>query len=311
VRESLPLYWVVLLLLAIPAMGPAIVKPCVVGTTARASKENVRSLGYSIYYTLVNVGGAAGPYIASEVHEHWGDSYVFSVAALSVFLMFFGVVLFFKEPVHDASQRAATVREALGNFWVVVSNLRFMLFLLIFSGYWVVFWQEFIGLPLYLRSFMSAGQIEKLLITDAAVVIVFQVAISFLTRRIPTFAALTLGTFVSAISWLILAARASALMAFLSLVVLAIGEMIQSPRYYEYVSRLAPAGQQGTYMGFAFLPIAIGFFVGGRMGGRLVEHFSAAGEPHRVWWVITGVGLLTTLLMWIYDRTFKPGEKAS
>src|SRR5262249_5346017 len=258
------------------------------------SKENVRSLGYSIYYTLVNVGGAAGPYIASEVHERWGDRYVFSVAALSVFLMFFGVVLFFKEPAHDAAQRAASLRQALGNFWIVVSNLRFMLFLLIFSGYWVVFWQEFIGLPLYLRSFLTAGQIEKLLITDAAAVIVFQVAISYLTRRIPTFAALTLGTFISAVSWLILAAHASAWIAFFALLVLALGEMIQSPRYYEYVSRLAPPGQQGTYMGFAFLPIAIGFFIGGRIGGRLVQHFSEAGRPSMVWVVICGVGLLTT-----------------
>ena len=56
--------------LMLPALGIALVKPCVVGTTARASKENVRSIGYSIYYTLVNIGGAAGPYMASWVHQH-------------------------------------------------------------------------------------------------------------------------------------------------------------------------------------------------------------------------------------------------
>lgn len=308
-RNAMPLSTLVLLILVIPALGPAIVKPCVVGTTARASNENVRSLGYSIYYTLVNVGGAAGPFVASVVHERWGDRYVFHVAALSVFLMFFGVVLFFKEPAHDAQQRAASIADALRNFWTVVTNFRFMLFLVVFSGYWVVFWQEFIGLPLYLRSFLGAAQIERILITDAATVIAFQVLISYLTRKIPTFAALTLGTLVSAVSWLILAARPSALMAVVTLVVLALGEMIQSPRYYEYISRLAPAGQQGTYMGFAFLPIAIGFFIGGRLGGRLVEHYSAVGQPEGVWWVITGIGLLTTLLMWVYDRVFKPGEQ--
>jgi hypothetical protein len=48
-------------ILALPALGISMVKPCVVGTTARASKENVRSIGYSIYYTMVNIGGAAGP----------------------------------------------------------------------------------------------------------------------------------------------------------------------------------------------------------------------------------------------------------
>ena len=43
-----------------------------------------------------------------------------------------------------------------------------------------------------------------------------------------------------------------------TLVVLALGEMTQSARYYDYISRLAPSGQQGLYMGCAFLPIAIG-----------------------------------------------------
>ena len=84
--------------LMLPALGVALVKPCVVGTTARASKENVRSIGYSIYYTLVNIGGAAGPYVASWVHQHMRVENVFRVAALSVFAMFFAVLLLFKEP---------------------------------------------------------------------------------------------------------------------------------------------------------------------------------------------------------------------
>ena len=42
------------------------------------------------------------------------------------------------------------------------------------------------------------------------------------------------------------------------MIVIALGEITQSPRYYEYISRLAPSGQQGTYMGFAFLPLGMG-----------------------------------------------------
>ncbi len=65
VRNAMPLGVLVTIVLMLPALGIALVKPAVVGTTARASKENVRSIGYSIYYTLVNIGGAAGPYLAS------------------------------------------------------------------------------------------------------------------------------------------------------------------------------------------------------------------------------------------------------
>src|ERR1700674_2066435 len=154
VRNAVPLVVLVTVVLMLPAFGVALVKPCVVGTTARASKENVRSIGYSIYYTLVNIGGAAGPYVASWVHQHMRVESVFRVAALSVFLMFFAVLLLFKEPRRSNETQTASAGAAWRNFLMVLSNPRFMLFLLIFSGYWVVYWQQFIILPLYIHDYI-------------------------------------------------------------------------------------------------------------------------------------------------------------
>jgi POT family proton-dependent oligopeptide transporter len=92
----------------------------------------------------------------------------------------------------------------------------------------------------------------------------------------------------------------------------AIGEIIQSPRYYEYISRLAPPGQQGTYMGFAFLPIGIGSLIAGWFGGKLIHYFGEVRhEPEKMWWAVIGVGVLTALLLWIYDRTLMPRESAA
>src|SRR5246500_5138318 len=79
VRNAVPLGLFVGVILALPALGISLVKPCVVGTTARASKENVRSIGYSIYYTMVNIGGAAGPLYASWAHRHLGVENVYRV----------------------------------------------------------------------------------------------------------------------------------------------------------------------------------------------------------------------------------------
>jgi dipeptide/tripeptide permease len=105
----------------------------------------------------------------------------------------------------------------------------------------------------------------------------------------------------------ILGVQSSVIAVYVTLVVVAIGEIIQAPRYYDYISRLAPAGQQGTYMGFAFLPIGIGSLIGGWFGGRVMHQFAeVAHQPQRVWWMISGVGLLTALLLWIYDRVVKP-----
>jgi dipeptide/tripeptide permease len=351
VRSAVPLGLFVGCILILPALGVSLVKPCVVGTTARASKENVRSIGYSIYYTMVNIGGAAGPYAAGWVHDHFGVEYVFRLAALGVFVMFFFVLIFFREPRKDGDapppsivQVARNFCVVLGNYWLVLPTLlvalilavssyfygfaipwwvwagllllvlagisKFMWFLVLFTGYWIVFWQQYIILPGYIKAYINAHVTgEKILVTDGAVVICLTLAVNFLMRKIPAFQAVILGTVISSLSWLIVAFWPTVPGAVFSLGFLALGEIIQAPRYYEYIAKLAPPGQQGTYMGFAFLPIGLGSILGGWFGGRVMHHFGeVAHQPQRVWWVISSVGVLTALLLWIYDRIIKPGE---
>jgi len=307
-RQALPLFWVVLLVLMIPALGPSVVKPVVAGTTARASTESVRSLGYSIYYTLVNIGGMLGPFIAFLVRRSLGIENVFRVSALFVFLMFFATLSFYKEPRRSGEQSVPTIAAALRNMLVVLSNLPFVVFLLIFSGFWIVFWQEFIALPLFLRGYVNPNaNVDLLLTVDPFTVILFQIVVSYLTRRIPAFTAMTIGILIASFSWLVLLVHASTPFVIAALFILALGEITQSPRYYEYVSRLAPPGQQGTYMGYAFLPVAIGYLIGGRLGGYLVHYFGdVLHRPAEMWWVISAIGFATTLLMWIYNMVFKP-----
>jgi len=346
VRDIVPLGLFVGFILMLPALGISLVKPCVVGTTARASKENVRSIGYSIYYTMVNIGGALGPYFASWAHRNLGVENVYRVAALSVFLAFFVVVIFFREPRKAGDAPPPSVGTVWRNFCTVVGNYRlvlpvalvalvlkiiellfpiilpwwiwvallilmlagisrFMWFLVIFSGYWVVFWQQYISLPGYIHAFIDPkADVELILVTDGLTVICLTLLVNYLTRKIPAFQAVILGTLVTSLAWIVLALRPTVYGAILSLFVLALGEIIQSPRYYEYISRLAPADQQGTYMGFAFLPIGIGSLIGGRFGGTLMHQFGeVAQQPARIWWSVTAVGIVTAVLLWIYDRT--------
>jgi proton-dependent oligopeptide transporter, POT family len=309
-RSAVPLWLLVSFVLALPAIGIALVKPSVVGTVARSSKENVRSIGYSIYYTLVNIGGAAGPYVASYVHQHMRVENVFRVAALSVFLMFFAVLLLFKEPRRAAGAEPPSAGVVLKNFFTVLSNPRFMIFLLIFTGYWIVYWQEFISLPIFVHDYVnSTTDTELMLATGPLVVIAFTLLINFFLKGMPAFRAITIGTFITGIAWLLLGAHPTPAMAYATLIVVAIGEIIQSPRYYEYISRLAPPEQQGTYMGFGFLPLGIGSLVAGPLGGWLLHHFGEVQhQPQLVWWVVAGIGVLTTVLLFVYDRVVKPGE---
>ena len=312
IRGTVPMGVLVAFVLMLPALGIALVKPAVVGTTARASKENVRSLGYSIYYTLVNVGGAAGPLVASYVHKQMRVENVFRVAAASVFVMFFAVLFLFKEPRKPGDVPVPTLAETGKNFLTVVSNPKFMLFLLIFTGYWIVYWQEFITLPLYVVKYINPNaDTERLLATGPIVVIALTVLISVATQKIKSLQAVTLGTLISALAWLVLIFMPTITGVIITLVCVALGEIVMSPRYYEYISRLAPPGQQGTYMGFAFLPIGIGSLIGGWFGGKLIHNFGEVRHyPAGMLWTIIGVGVLTAVLLWVYDRMLpaKPAE---
>lgn len=346
VRNLVPLGLFVGVILILPALGISLVKPSVVGTTARASKENVRSIGYSIYYTMVNIGGALGPLFASWAHRNLGVENVYRVVAIGVFAMFFVVLLFFHEPRQANDAPPPSIRQVARNFCVVVGNYklvlptlavalvlrvalwikpgwaipwwvwvallavtlagisRFMWFLVIFTGYWVVFWQQYISLPGYIHGYINANaDVERILVTDGLTVICLTLVVGLLTQKIPAFATVILGTLVTSMAWVILALRPTVWGAILSLFVLALGEITQAPRYYDYISRLAPKEQQGTYMGFAFLPIGIGSLIGGPFGGFLVHHFGEVQhKPAMIWWSVTAVGLATAAALWIYDR---------
>ncbi len=305
VREVVPLGLLVGVILFLPALGVALVKPSVVGTTARASKESVRSIGYSIYYTLVNVGSFLGPFLAGWVHSRMRVENVFRLAALSVFLMLAAVLLFFREPTRENAQPTASLAQVVRNLLTVLGNGRFVLFLLIFSGYWIVFWAQYLIMPIYVHEYVDpSANTEMILIADPLIVITLTVVVNALTRRIAPFRAIILGAIVTAVGWLVIGIHPAVWTAVLSLVVVAFGEIIQSPRYYEYISRLAPPGQQGTYMGFAFLPIGIGSLLGGWIAGKLLHHFGEVlHQPTTIWWCVTGIGVATALLLWLYDRT--------
>lgn len=312
VRSVVPLPLLAGIILFLPALGVALVKPSVVGTTARASNENVRSVGYSIYYTMVNIGSTLGPFLAGWLHSRLPAQDVFLIAACSVLAMFVVVLVFFREPRGASGASSKSLAQTGRDFLTVLGNGRFVLFLLIFSGYWIVYWQQYLILPLYINDYVDKNANTALiLITDPLIVITLTVAINALTRGMRSFQAVIVGTLITSVSWLLVALHPSVPMAVLSLVVLALGEIIQSPRYYEYISRLAPEGQQGTYMGFAFLPIGIGSLVGGWFGGTLLSHFGEASHsPATIWIVVTAVGLVTTVLLWAYDRFAFPARAA-
>lgn len=302
----------VTLVLILTAIGGSLIKPCIVGTVERTSKPDYRALGFSIYYALVNLGGAVGPIIASFVRSSFGIEFVFVMSAATSALLILGTLLFFREPGTSTTNAGPqrTFARLFADMLLVFGNLRFITFLVIFSGFYIMFWQIFYSLPFYIDEILHFPRFEILETVDAWTIILLSVPLTALAKKMPAIQAMTVGFVISSLSWLILAASPTISAAIAGLFLFAAGESILAPRLYDYVGLIAPREQLGTFMGFAFLPVAIGSIVAGRLGGWLVEAYMRQGHVAMMWIIVAGVGFVCTALMVVYDRTVKRDEHA-
>ncbi len=310
----IPLFWLMTLIFIFTAIGESLIKPSVLGTIALSATPQNKSLGYAIYYTLVNVGGAVGPVVAYIFREQLGIESVYMVSATTCGLMFLGTLIFYKSPPAQNIGDQPPLKTKLAEMAKVLANARFMVFLLIFSLYWVMFWQIFVIIPLYVHDFIAANApFELIASVDAFAIILFQVIVNRMSKKLPTITAIVIGFAISSLTWLVIAINPTIPMMVAGVVVWSIGEMTQAPRYYEYVADQAPKGQEALFQGYAFLPVAIASFIAGAFGAWLYQVSTKGliektagkvhilGQPTVIWFVLTGIGALATLLMILYN----------
>ena len=296
--------------LVVAAIGGSLIKPSIVGTCARTTTPETKALGYSIYYSIVNVGGMLGPTLSVPIQEHLGVAYVLVVASATSAVLCAAALFFIEPPQPAESTPATSMGQVLAGMLKALSNVRFVAFLVIFSGFWIMFWQIFESLPFYLKDMLHYEPYPLVQSVGPWTIILTTVPAAALARRLPAIGAMTLGFAISSMSWFVMALVPTVNGAIAGVAIMALGEAIQAPRYYEYVADLAPRDQVGTYMGIAFLPIAIGTFGAGLIAGRLVEAYAQAPQPSHMWFVIGGIGVVSTLLMVVYDRFLAPRDRA-
>jgi Na+/melibiose symporter-like transporter len=263
----------------------------------------------------VNLGGAIGPLLALQVRENLGIAYVLVMSSLVSLGLVVGTLLFFREPPRPAdAPPAKSMAKVLADMFMVLRNFKFMSFLVIFSGFWIMFWQIFYALPFYVRDVLHYSRFEIIETVDAWTIILITIPVTALAKRFKPLAAMTLGFAIASASWFLMGAVPTLTMTIAAIAIYAVGEGLQAPRYYEYVADLAPKEQVGTYMGFAFLPVAIGTFVAGAIAGPLVERYVGVrqGESFtpgpdfahagHMWFWVGGIGIVATLAMLAYDQ---------
>ncbi|NUN08761.1 MAG: MFS transporter [Ignavibacteriaceae bacterium] len=328
VYSNFPVYWILFVILIFTAMAGAFIKPSVLGTVAVTSTHETKSLGYAIYYWLVNTGAAIGPILAFLVRDRIGISSVYLVSAISCALMFITTRIFFKEPSETNSSQDKSLLEIAVNILKVLLNFRFIIFLLLFGLYWMLFWQFFIIVPFYVSDYISPDAPVELIISAGAwTIILLQLPINRLTKKIPTQTAILIGFLMAAACWLLwyftLLSVGNGktilmgtewytgnLILIAGIVIFSIGEQIQAPRFYEYIADMAPEGQAALFQGYAFLPIAIAWGFGGTLGGWLYQTYSTnMKEPQIIFITLFAIGAVASVGMVIYNY-FSSKKKA-
>ncbi len=321
---------IVLTMLSI-GLAAGIFKPLISGTVRAVTDRTNKTLGFGIFYAMVNVGGSFGPIIAGNLRAISWD-YAFFAAAAAIGLMLVITVFFYEEPERDIE--GTTLAGKMREIGTVLSDLRFAAFLVLLGVlFWLPFWAFFNLCALYvdrhvdtarlyldLRAVFGTtvagffshedGQGVRRILGETIshtgyIIMILQVLVSRIAERFRPMPSFLFGLLVSGAGFLVLgfASFSTATLVFAGILLFAVGEMVASPRIQEYITWIAPKEKAGLYMGSNFLAVGIGGTLSGVTYTTLFGTFASAGHPEYVWYAlaahmvaaVVGLSLFTRL----------------
>ncbi len=273
-----------------------------------------------------------------QVREGAGPSLssIFAVATAASMVAFLVVLLFYQEPAAAAdapTKPRRSVGRILLDMVLVLKSGRFTLFLVVVSGFFFLYNQVYNVLPLYVKRVVELSPAMDLYTAANPFVIVgFQLLVTKMFGKMKPVRSMIVGCIVIGVSMAInlipiytaggiraMAANwlpIASVFIVLTVALIAFGELFTSPRMYEYIGALAPKGQEGLFLGYANLPLAIGSLTGGPVGAFLFNEIMARGATTRPdglleldptynalgWLILMAVGFVTALAMWLFNR---------
>ena len=123
--KTFPTFFLAFMLVA---MGAAMFKPVIIGTVTKTTNDKTSSLGFGIFYMMVNIGGFVGPMIAGLVRG-WSWEYVFIASSCWILINLLIVLIFYKEPPTKGNESdVRSLKKVLQDMVEVLGNGRFFLF---------------------------------------------------------------------------------------------------------------------------------------------------------------------------------------
>ncbi|HLV50585.1 MAG TPA: MFS transporter [Flavobacterium sp.] len=293
-------YWSVYMIFLFVAIGAAFFKPVASAIVARNTDETTGTMGFGIFYMMVNIGGFLGPWSSSYLRTEFGWKVIFIQAAVVIGINLLVILFFFKEPKIEKPKDSIgkAIKDSILNIVEALKDKRLSILLLLMIGFWTMFNQLFYTLPNFIDDWVNSsvisnwvnmnlpflgttltqdGQIkpEWFVNIDAFMIIILQVTITyFVTNKISHLSAMIRGAIIASIGVGLTFFTFNPFFTIFGVMIFAIGEMMSSPTLSSFIALITPKGKEGLYQGTYFLPVAAGNFVTGFISGSLYQKWS-------------------------------------
>ena len=291
-------------LLLIMSLGTAFIAPVTMTSLRRYSTKVARATGFNVYYLMMNIGAIiANALIVDGFANIWGDAggklaildfgFLMSLCAVGC------VALLREDNYAEESERTNgenATRRPLGillEVWKERVFQKLLLFLALTIGVRLVFTHQMLVMPkYYTRVLYTDFKLGLASSINPAIIVLGLIAVIPIINRFATVKLIIVGMAVSAFSLVFMAVppewilklpgihnitQAYLFVIIAQIAVFAIGELIFSPRFTEYIASVSPPDKVASYMSLAALPMFIAKPINGFVSGILISRYCYDG----------------------------------
>ena len=326
--------WGIIPVMALIVLGGSFIKSVISGTVAKETTPENRAKGFSIFYSMVNIGAFSGKTIVKPLREAMGNEGLITLnyfSATMTFLALIVIFFFYKSAQHAGEGKS--FRQIWRSFLKVCSNGRLLALILIVTGFWVVQQQMYATMPKYVLRLAGEGASPSWYANVNPLVVVLTVNfVTQLMRKRTALTSMTAGMFIMPVSALFMAygnvlnpahnivgMHPVAFMMVVGIAFQGLAETFISPRFLEYFSLQAPRGEEGLYLGFSHLHSFLSSIIGFGLSGFLLDKFcpepalfnsfdewsAAASNAHYIWYFFGIIALVSAFALIIYGKVTK------
>lgn len=306
-------YWAFFIAIMTLATGTAFFKPSIQGSLAQNLTKENSSVGWGIFYWVVNVGAFIGHYLPSVLltlsatlpgilhaeansKEAWRNLFL----ASAVFTSFnFALLLTFKD-VPSGADKSESLLDVLKRTFLNILEPRLLTWMAIMSGFWLMMYQLWDLQPNFIADWVDSSHLAQslrwlppkvyqalveqtprgpmvpqqvILSANSLFIILGVVGAAWLTRKMRALECMLIGMVLATFGILVAGWTQSAYMLVAGILFFSLGEMMTGPKKSEYLALIAPPGKKGLYLGYVNIPVGVGVLIGSKIAGYVYGHY--------------------------------------